>query len=184
MRVLLDSTGLAAGDYTANLCVSSNDPATPYVPVPVTMTVTDQVCDTTVTGSHDGPVTAGSGLTCLAAGAEVAGAVTVRGGSLYADDVTIDGPVSGNRAQGVQLTDSTVNGALTLLAGTQRITVDGNRVSGPVTLQRNTTGEAPILVADNVIEGPLTCRSNTPPPTNDDRPNVVSGTRSGQCADL
>lgn len=184
VRVLLDSAGLPAGEHTATLCVSSDDPATPYVPVQVTLTVTDQVCDTTVTGVHDGPLTVRSGLTCLAAGSEVGGAVTVRGGGLFADDVTIDGPLSGNRAQGVEITDSTVGGALTLMAGTERITVDGNQVSGPTTLQRNTTGEVPILVADNVIDGPLTCRSNTPPPTNDGRLNEVQGPRSGQCSDL
>lgn len=184
VRVLLDSTGLDAGDYTANLCVSSDDPATPYVPVRVTLTVSDQVCDTTVSGTHNGPLTVRSGLTCLAAGAEVAGPVTVRGGGLFADDVTINGPLSGNGAQGLQITDSTVNGALTLRAGTERISVDGNQVIGPVTLHKNTTGEVPILVAENVIDGSLTCRSNTPPPTNDGRPNEVSGVRSGQCSDL
>ncbi|USQ81179.1 S8 family serine peptidase [Ornithinimicrobium faecis] len=184
VRVLLDSTGLAAGDHVANLCVSTDDPATPYVPVVVTMTVTGQVCDTTVSGVHDGPVTASSGLTCLAAGAEVAGPVTVRGGSLFADDVTIEGPLSGNRAKGVEITDSSVNGALTLMAVTDRISVDGNQVSGPTTLQRNSTGDVPILLADNAIDGPLTCRSNTPPPTNDGRPNEVQGTRSGQCSEL
>ncbi|HJS28771.1 MAG TPA: FixG Ig-like domain-containing protein, partial [Anaerolineales bacterium] len=36
----LDSTGLSAGDYTGNLCVNSNDPVTPLVTVPVTLTVT------------------------------------------------------------------------------------------------------------------------------------------------
>ncbi|WP_114905871.1 S8 family serine peptidase [Ornithinimicrobium murale] len=184
VRVLLDSTGLAAGDYTANLCVSSDDPATPYVPVVVTMTVTGQSCDTTIEGVHNGPVTVSSGLTCLAAGAQVAGPVTARGGSLYADDVTIEGPLSGNGAGGVQVTDSVVNGPLTLRGGTGVVTVDGNTIGGATTLDRNSTGEVPILLADNTIDGALTCRGNTPPPTNDDRPNAVEGRQSGQCADL
>jgi hypothetical protein len=34
-----DSTGLIPGEYTANLCVSSNDPTTPLLHVPVAMTV-------------------------------------------------------------------------------------------------------------------------------------------------
>jgi hypothetical protein len=37
--VTTDSTGLGAGVYDANLCVRSNDPATPLVPVPVEMRV-------------------------------------------------------------------------------------------------------------------------------------------------
>jgi hypothetical protein len=37
--VTFDSTGLTPGDYTANVCVNSNDPANATVPVPVTLTV-------------------------------------------------------------------------------------------------------------------------------------------------
>ena len=37
--VTFDSTGLTPGNYTANLCVDSNDLATPQVQVPVTLTV-------------------------------------------------------------------------------------------------------------------------------------------------
>ena len=35
------AAGLAAGDYEALVCVSSNDPDTPLVPVPVTLHVAD-----------------------------------------------------------------------------------------------------------------------------------------------
>lgn len=38
--VTFDSTGLNAGTYSANLCLSSNDPVRPLIAVPVTMTVT------------------------------------------------------------------------------------------------------------------------------------------------
>jgi subtilisin-like proprotein convertase family protein len=45
-----DSTGLAVGAYNAVLCVTSNDPQTPLVEVPVTLTVQQQtgnlVCNT------------------------------------------------------------------------------------------------------------------------------------------
>ncbi|OGO60658.1 MAG: hypothetical protein A2032_06555 [Chloroflexi bacterium RBG_19FT_COMBO_49_13] len=37
--VLLDATGLPLGVYTATLCAASNDPGTPLIPIPVTMTV-------------------------------------------------------------------------------------------------------------------------------------------------
>ncbi|GIK57656.1 MAG: S8 family serine peptidase [Chloroflexi bacterium] len=39
VTVTFDSTGLSAGDYTGLLCVDSNDPDTPRVEVPVTLTV-------------------------------------------------------------------------------------------------------------------------------------------------
>jgi hypothetical protein len=41
VEVTLDSTGVAPGTYMANLCILSNDPATPVVVVPVTMTVVE-----------------------------------------------------------------------------------------------------------------------------------------------
>lgn len=37
--VTFDSSGLAPGDYTASLCVDSNDPSTPSLSIPVTLTV-------------------------------------------------------------------------------------------------------------------------------------------------
>ncbi|HSH03486.1 MAG TPA: M4 family metallopeptidase [Anaerolineae bacterium] len=39
VTVILDSTGLSSGVYEATLCIDSNDPVTPVVAVPVTMTV-------------------------------------------------------------------------------------------------------------------------------------------------
>ncbi len=39
VTVSLDSTGMAPGDYHALLCIESNDPATPLVPVPVEMII-------------------------------------------------------------------------------------------------------------------------------------------------
>ena len=42
ITVGLDSTGLELGEHTAELCVTSNDPANSVVNVPVTLTVTDE----------------------------------------------------------------------------------------------------------------------------------------------
>nr|WP_306271337.1 choice-of-anchor J domain-containing protein [Ornithinimicrobium sp. HY1793] len=41
VTVGLDSTGLAVGDHTADLCIESNDPDAPVTTVPVTLSVTD-----------------------------------------------------------------------------------------------------------------------------------------------
>lgn len=41
LAVTLDSTGLAVGAYEALICLSSNDPVNPIVPVPVTLEVVD-----------------------------------------------------------------------------------------------------------------------------------------------
>ena len=40
VTVTANATGLVAGNYTANVCVGSNDPVNPLVTVPVTLTVT------------------------------------------------------------------------------------------------------------------------------------------------
>jgi hypothetical protein len=39
--VVFDSTGMLSGTYTGTLCIDSNDPVTPRVTVPLTMTVED-----------------------------------------------------------------------------------------------------------------------------------------------
>jgi hypothetical protein len=55
--VTFDSTGLAPGDYSANLCVDSDDPVTPVVQVPVALTVTPPVtlaCNGEVAGFEGG----------------------------------------------------------------------------------------------------------------------------------
>lgn len=43
VNVGTNSTGLSAGTYTANVCVTSNDPLTSLVIVPVTLTVTPEI---------------------------------------------------------------------------------------------------------------------------------------------
>ncbi|MCB8946332.1 MAG: hypothetical protein H6658_21520, partial [Ardenticatenaceae bacterium] len=43
VNVAFDSTGMATGTYTGTLCVNSNDPDTPIVQVPLTLTVVPTV---------------------------------------------------------------------------------------------------------------------------------------------
>ena len=42
VTVSLDSTGLAVGEYTADLCIESNDPQAPVTTVPVTLSVVEE----------------------------------------------------------------------------------------------------------------------------------------------
>ena len=185
VEVRFDSRGVAPGTHTAQLCVSSDDPATPYVPVEVSLTVTDQTCSSLLEGRHEGSLVVTEGLACLAPGSVVGGPLTVRaGGAVFADGPSVFGTLSGTRAAGVQVSDSLVAATVRLERGTGVVTLDGNTVWGPVVLDRNSTGGTPIVVAENSITGPLRCTGNTPPPTDDDRPNEVSGPRTGQCAGL
>ncbi|MFS8499202.1 MAG: S8 family serine peptidase [Micromonosporaceae bacterium] len=185
VTVLLDSTGLAAGTHEAQLCVTSDDPDTPLVPVRVTLTVTGPACDRTVTGTHAGALRVDTGLTCLAAGARVTGAVVVGGGGgLFASDATVNGPVTASGAAMVEIYDSTVRGGVSVRGGTGSAVLSGNDITGVVWLSGNNTGDTPIVVAGNTITGRLACDGNEPPPVNDGRPNEVTGPRTGQCADL
>lgn len=61
VTVTFDSTGLAAGSYSANVCVSSNDTGQPLVAVPVTLTVTGGGDDVIFADGFDSD---GGGETC------------------------------------------------------------------------------------------------------------------------
>jgi hypothetical protein len=50
VAVVFDSTGYATGTYTGTLCVESNDPVTPLVTVPVTMTVVTPIYGVELSG--------------------------------------------------------------------------------------------------------------------------------------
>lgn len=185
VTVLVDSTGLTPGVHQAHLCVAGDDPERPLVGVPVSVTVTDQTCDRTVTGTHDGPVTVASGLTCLAHGSVVTGKVTVSSGaSVYADGARVDAAFAAQGAAGITVSDTAVVGAVTLKDGTGTLSLVGNHITGLVSLTGNITGSTPILVSGNTIAGPLMCTGNQPPPVNGGVPNTVSGTVSGQCRGL
>jgi hypothetical protein len=185
VTVLVDSTGLPAGVHEAHLCVSTNDPDSPLVGVPVSVTVTDQTCDRTITGSHDRPVRVTGGLTCFAHGSVVTGAVSVMAGaSLHTTGATVTGPVFANEAARVELSTSVLEGPVFLRNGTTQVTLTGNQITGAVSLLGNQTGSTPIVVAGNTIDGPLSCTGNEPPPVNNGLPNTVLGPASGQCADL
>jgi hypothetical protein len=66
VEVTLDSTGVAAGTYTAYLCVHSNDAANPVVVVPVTMTVAEPAY---LQVAHLAPFAADASVTVLVNGA-------------------------------------------------------------------------------------------------------------------
>jgi hypothetical protein len=185
VTVSMDSTGLAAGEHTVQLCVSSDDPATPYVPVKVSLTVTDAVCDTVVSDVHEGPLTVTGGLACLGSGSQVDGPVWVRDGAgLWADSAHIVGALTAVSTSQFEVTSSVVDGRVTVRGGNGPVTLDSITVGGPVTVEANNTGDHPAVIAGNVIAGTLWCYENIPPPINDGRPNTVEGTKRGQCRNL
>jgi len=185
VTVIVDSRGLAAGVHEAHLCVAGNDPDAPLVGVPVSVTVTGQTCDRTITGDHVGVLRVASGLTCLAYGSTVTGATMVAAGaSLHANGSHITGAVAANGAVGIELSGTVVVGAFALSGGTGVISLTGNRFTGAISLSGNNTGSTPILISGNQIVGALACNGNQPPPVNGGVPNTVTGVSSGQCRGL
>jgi hypothetical protein len=180
VTVTFDATGLAAGGYEAVLCVESDDPATPLVEVPVSLTVTGAVCDETITGVHAGALTVSEGVTCLAAGARVLGEVNVsQGAGLVATAAVVQGPVSAIGASTVKLVFSQVTGPV-LVTGADQVSLFGSQVTGAVTL----LGSGGPTVSGNTIIGSLSCFGNEPPPVDHGLPNTATGGKLGQCAGL
>ncbi|GAB4004675.1 hypothetical protein GCM10029992_50380 [Glycomyces albus] len=145
-------------------------------------------CDTLVDGTHHGPLSIRSGVTCLEDGARVLGPVNVADGAgLVADGARIAGPVSSTGAEALVLCDTRVSGPVSLAGGDSVMLGDpalgcaSNHVSGPVTVT-DTTGWN--VIAGNEIDGPLACTANDPAPVDNGTTNQVRGPRTGQCAAL
>jgi hypothetical protein len=134
-----------------------------------------------------------SGVTCLE-GATINGRVTVAaGGSLLAKDSIINGGLSANAAEAVQLFGTTVSGETRISGTVSDVTVAGTSFRGDVVLSDNTQVQAneqffqfgyeygPIL-AGNTVQGDLECMGNNAPARDFEAPNKISGTAGGDCS--
>ncbi|WP_157574680.1 hypothetical protein [Jiangella muralis] len=121
-------------------------------------------CDREITGTHTGPVAVTDGTLCVT-------------------DATVSGPITATGADTVAITGSTITGPIHLTGTTGTLTLTGNDITGAVSLTGNTT-EAPSVVGDNRIDGPLACSGNAPAPVDGGDPNTVTGPTAGQCAGL
>jgi hypothetical protein len=190
VTVVFDSAGLAPGVYEALLCVVSNDPATPVVQVPVSLTVVEGggggpvVCDETITGVHEGALTVSEGVTCLAAGAQVLGEVNVQAGAgLIATAAVVQGPVSAIGAAVVELAFTQVTGPVLVTGVSGSVSLFASQVTGSVSLVNNVTAQA-ATVSGNTVIGSLSCFLNQPPPVDHGLSNTATGGKLGQCAEL
>jgi hypothetical protein len=186
VMVSFDSTGLAPGVFEALLCVASNDPVTPLVQVPVSLTVVEGggVCDQTIIGVHVGALTVSEGTTCLAAGSQVLGEVNVLAGAgLIATAAVVQGPLSAVGATVVDLVFTQVTGPVLVFGATQRVSLFASQVTGSVSLLNGVTAD-PTTVSGNTVIGTLSCFGNQPPPTDHGLPNTATGGKLGQCVDL
>ncbi len=168
----------------------------------------DPSCEQTITGRHDGPVTAGAGGLCLI-DATVNGPVSVAdGGRLVVQDSEVTGPVATSGASAVSICGSQVRGPVRVAGSTAavavgdttsgcapstivgplsitdtsgHVVVDRSDVTGPVTISGNSSRQATVL-SGLTVRGSLSCSQNTAAPTDSGVPLTVDGARTGQCA--
>lgn len=75
--------------------------------------------------------------------------------------------------------NSRIGGSIQLTGNRSRLEVQANTVKADVQAFGNAGG---VIIADNVIDGNLQCKSNTPPPAGGN--NRVQGNKEDQCANL
>ncbi|GAA3104734.1 hypothetical protein GCM10010464_79910 [Pseudonocardia yunnanensis] len=167
------------------------------------LTVTGPVCLAPGTQIL-GPVTISGSGSLDAVGATIQGPLTATSGTgLRVCATTVNGPATISGINGVIVIGdagddggppcgaNTLRGAATFRGNTGFVELGGNQILGPLTVNNNTTtiivppeNATATEIEANLVLGILACSGNTPPPTNDGRPNIVIGTRTGQCATL
>ncbi|SFS06787.1 BNR repeat-like domain-containing protein [Agrococcus baldri] len=194
-------------DPTTVVVAGDRGRAAPWEVWSRTVTV-DPTCEQTITGAHDGRVTAGAGGLCLI-DATISGAITVNdGGRLIVQDSQITGQVTTSGASTVAICGSHINGPVRIagtaggvsvgdttsgcdastIAGPLRITdtagpvvADRSEVTGPVTVSGN-SGRMATVLSGLTVHGPLFCSQNAVAPMDSGVPLQVDGPRKGQCA--
>jgi hypothetical protein len=137
-------------------------------------------CSATVTGRHEGDLAVTSGVTCLAAGATVAGNVVVSAGaSFVATSARVTGSVTASNAAVIEIAGGAIEGSVRLTGTTGRVTIFGLAVGADMAVDDSTTVRAPTLVG-NRVTGAMNCAGNSLAPTNGGTPGTAGRWRT-QC---
>jgi len=153
VNATFDSTGLDVGDYSGNVCATSNDPVNPLVIIPVEMTVLAQADLSITKSAAPDPVRVGTDLT-------------------YSLLVTNNGPED---ATGVMVVD-TLPADVTFVSASDSCTEDGGVVTCDVgDIANGDVVELTIVVAPNVV-GTVTNTANVA--GNEADPNEENNTAS------
>lgn len=167
-------------DFTVRVMDTAGDSAA------ASLSVTVGGCTTSISGSHDRPLTIGAGITCLnqaiisgpvtiAPGAVVSIQASTLGGPLSAQapaklavcGSSVSGPASVTGAAGPVILGGpsgtpcpadTITGRVTLTGDSGGVTLDGATISGPAHLAGN-SGQ--LTVSGNTIAGPTSITDNT-----------------------
>jgi hypothetical protein len=153
------------GAFTAGV----TDSESPPMSASQALSITAGGCTTTITGTRHGPLSVGSGITCIT-GASLSGPVTIPAGATVAvSQSTLAGPLNSHGAGTVSICASSIAGPVTVTGSTGLVLIgdngdDGapgcgsNTIAGPVTLTGNTAG---VQLGGNTIHGPVTLTGNS-----------------------
>jgi len=192
----LTVSGLTVGSHTVVAAYSGG----PGFAASTSPTLIQRVFDRIIRGSVPGNVIVPAGQSWAFLGASVGGNVTAdRAAEVTMCGTTVAGNVVITRTTGfVFVGDVTPSDDAFLCAGNQLrgsvslgnnaggLELGGNRITGTATVTDNAGTpagqDAAMEIEGNTIGGNLNCTGNTPPPTNDGKPNSVTGRRLSQCA--
>ena len=183
----ITGTPVAAGtfSFTAQVTDSAGQTAT----AALSITAGAGPGGTVITGTHNGPLVIGPGVTSLS-GATINGPVAILPGAVVSISGShLSGPLVASRSSSLAVCGTSVSGPVSVSGATGPVLLGGgagspcgpDTITGPVTLTGNTGG---VTVAGNTISGSLSCSGNNPPPGDNGQPNKVSGTATGQCSSL
>lgn len=195
------------GDYSGTATAGATDAETSQAAPTATATWTLSArCGRVVTGTVEGDQTALPGSTCLV-GADLAGNLIVPpGSSVYVGDSIVHGSIAAQQPNVFTLCGSTVNGSFGVVAAMGPVTMapvstgcGANTVtssnaslisSAGVNIAANQVGQKLLVwdargpaasISANHVGGDLWCANDVPVPNNAGQPNVVTGSRIGQC---
>jgi len=178
----------AIAPVSANAAACTQTISGPHTGV-INVAAPDKLCLTDAVQNGAVNVAPDAGLEVT--GSKITGAVTLKDGYSefrFCNSETVLGEISATGGKsavvigGPSCAANTIDGAVTLDANEQSVTLAGNSIAGAVTASANLLGTT---ISANTIGGALTCASNAPAPTNGGVTNSVGGGRSGQtCAVL
>jgi hypothetical protein len=176
VRCTTTLTGVQSGDVT----LSAGSTCLSNATVNGRVTIGAGAAVSISTSRLNGGISATDGLTLTVCGSRVNGDIRVSGSAKFVlvGDAGDDGlpACAGN----------TLSGTTTIFGSRGQAEVSANTISDDLIVNNN-SGTPPDLestqseIEANTIGGDLFCTGNTPPPTNDGRPNTITGQGFGQC---
>jgi Tol biopolymer transport system component len=161
---VISGAPVLAGTFGFTVQATDSSSPTPQT-ASATLSVTVGGCATTITGTYNGPLTIGAGVTCLEQ-ATVSGPVKITAGAVVSvQGSTLRGPLTATGAASLAVCGSAVSGPASVSGATGPVLLGGasgspcavDTISGPVTLSGDAGG---VTLAGATVSGPATVSGN------------------------